>query len=47
MTSQTIPIGDESLEGKVPIQERNQLRQIAKVSRLGEMGSRLIGWLVD
>ena len=47
VTSQAIPIGEVSLEGKVPIQERNQLRQIAKDGRLGEMGSRLIEWLVD
>jgi len=42
VTSQVILIHDVSLEDKVPIQERNQLRQTAKVSRLGWKSSRLI-----
>ena len=47
MISQVILRYDISLEGKVYVQERNQLRQIGKVSRLGEMVSRLIEGLVD
>ena len=47
MTSQAIPIYDASLEDRVPIQERNQLRQTVRISRLGEMVSRLIEGLVD
>jgi len=46
-TSQVIPIGDVSLEGKVHVQERNQLRWLGKVSRLGWKSSRLIVELVD
>ena len=46
-TSQVIPICDVSLEGKVPIQERNQLRQTVRISRLGWKSSRLIVELVD
>ena len=42
MTSQAIPIGGVSLEVRVPIQERNQLRQIVRISRLGWKSSRLI-----
>ena len=47
VTSQAILIYDISLEGKVHIQEGNQLRQIGKVSRLGWKSSRLIEGLVD
>ena len=47
MTSQVILRYDMSLEGKVHIQEGNQLRQVGKVSRLGWKGSRLIEGLVD
>ena len=46
-TSQATPTYDMSLEDKVHVQERNQLRQTAKVSRLGGMVSRLIEGLVD
>ena len=42
MTSQTTLTYDISLEEKVHIQERNQLRQTDKVSRLGWKVSRLI-----
>jgi len=42
-----IPIGKVSLEGKVPTQERNQLSQIVRISRLGWKSSRLIVELVD
>ena len=42
VTSQAIPIGGASLEDRVHIQEGNQLRQTAKVSRLGWKSSRLI-----
>jgi len=47
VTSQAIPRYDISLEDRVPIQERNQPRQTAKVSRLGGRSSRLIEGLVD
>ena len=47
MTSQVILRYDISLEGKVHIRERNQLRQTVRISRLGEMVSRLIEGLVD
>ena len=47
VTSQVIPICDISLEDKVHVQERSQLRQISKVSRLGRNSSRLIVELVD
>ena len=42
MTSQVIPMCDGSPEVKVPIQERNQLRQTDRISRLGWKSSRLI-----
>jgi len=47
VTSQVIPICDVSLEDKVPIQERNQLSQTVRISRLGWKSSRLIEGLVD
>ena len=45
VTSQVIPIGDVSLEGKVHVQRRNQSEQTARISRLGGRISRLIGVL--
>ena len=47
VTSQVVPIYDASLEDRVPIQERNQLRQTVRISRLGWKSSRLIEGLVD
>ena len=47
VTSQVIPICDVSLEVRVPIQEKNQLRQTVRISRLGWNSSRLIEGLVD
>jgi len=46
-TSQVIPIGDVSLEGKVHVQGSNQSEQTARISRLGWKSSRLTEGLVD